>query len=168
MDEILLHENKKVITAKEAPENIQSDFDENNLYQIENMSLEDTNEKIEWRKHTFERELKNKYGIENLNYITRIYDKKVNKIAECNLLHDIINPTKCNKNFNSHYSTIIHRCMNTRRCREKFKYFFILLYSGCSPTIVTGRLVEKYILKKILWRSGTHKLEILLLVLRLK
>ena len=39
--------DKKVIAVKEAPENIQSDFDENNLYQIENMSIEDTNEKIE-------------------------------------------------------------------------------------------------------------------------
>ena len=57
MDEILLHENKKVITAKEAPENIQSDFDENNLYQIENMSLEDTKEKLEWRKRALEYKL---------------------------------------------------------------------------------------------------------------
>ena len=34
------------------------------------------------------------YVIENLNDMTRINDKEVHKIAECNLLHDIINPTK--------------------------------------------------------------------------
>ena len=40
--------------------------------------------------------------------MTRIHDKEVNKIAECNLLHDIINPPKHTKNLNSHYSPIIH------------------------------------------------------------
>ena len=40
-DEILLHENRKVSAAKEAPENIESYFDDNGLYQIENMSLGD-------------------------------------------------------------------------------------------------------------------------------
>ena len=29
--------------------------------------------------------------------MTRIHDNEVNKIAECNLLHDISNPPKCNK-----------------------------------------------------------------------
>ena len=47
MDEILLHENKKASAVKEAPENIESDFDENKLYQIDNMSLEYTKETLE-------------------------------------------------------------------------------------------------------------------------
>ena len=45
--------------------------------------------------------------------MTRIYDNEVNNISECNLLHDIINPPKLTKNLNSHYSPIIHGCMNT-------------------------------------------------------
>ena len=38
-----------------------------------------------------------KYGIENWNDMRRINEKEVNKIAECYLLHDIINPPKRNK-----------------------------------------------------------------------
>ena len=47
--------------------------------------------------------------------MTRIYDKEVNRIAEFNLLHDIINPPKCTKTSNYHYSPILHGCMNTRK-----------------------------------------------------
>ena len=43
----------------------------------------------------------------------------------------------------SHYSTIIHGCMNTRKGKAKFKDFRILLDSGYSSTIVMGRIVEK-------------------------
>ena len=46
VDEILLHENKKVSAAKEAPEFLESDNDENELYHIYNISLCDTKEKI--------------------------------------------------------------------------------------------------------------------------
>ena len=53
----------------------------------------------------------------------RIHDKEVNKIAECNLLHDIINLPKCAKILNRYYSHIIHGCMNTRHDREFFKKF---------------------------------------------
>ena len=42
--EILLHETKKVSAAKEAPEFLESGYDENELYQVENMSLENTKE----------------------------------------------------------------------------------------------------------------------------
>ena len=54
VDEILLHETQKVSDAKGAPEFLDSDFDQNNLYRVEKMSLEDTKEKLEWYKHTFE------------------------------------------------------------------------------------------------------------------
>ena len=40
-----------------------SDYDDNNLYQIDKMSLEETKKKLEWRKHAFEYENKNPYGI---------------------------------------------------------------------------------------------------------
>ena len=53
------------------------------------MSLEGTRDKLEWLKRAFECELKNTYGIENWNDMSRIHDEEVNKIAECNLLHDI-------------------------------------------------------------------------------
>ena len=63
----------------------------------------------------FECKQKNPYRIENRNDMTHIHDKEVNKIAECNLIHDIINPSKNAKNVNSHYSPILHGCMNTKK-----------------------------------------------------
>ena len=79
MDEILLHEIQKLSVAKEAPELLEYDYDENELYQVENMSLEETKEKIEWLKYAFEFKQKNTYGIENKNDMTRIHDNKVKK-----------------------------------------------------------------------------------------
>ena len=74
--------------------------------------------------------------------MTRIHDNKVNKISEYNLLHDIINPPKFSKKLSSHYSPILHGCMNTRKCEAKFKKFWILLVKGCSSTNLMGRVVE--------------------------
>ena len=65
-----------------------------------------------------------------------IHDDEVNNISECNLLHDIINPPKRAKNINSHYSPILHGCMNIRKGISKFKNFLILLNSVFSSTIV--------------------------------
>ena len=39
---------------KKAPENVESGFYDNELYQIDNMSLEETKEKLEWRNGAFE------------------------------------------------------------------------------------------------------------------
>ena len=72
-----------------------------------------------------------------------IHDNEVNKIAECNLLHNIINHPRGNKILNIHYSRTLHGCMNTRHGREKFKNFRNILYIVCSSTIVMGGLVEK-------------------------
>ena len=58
------------------------------------MSLDEKKEKTEWRKGEFESELKNTYYIESQNGMACIYGNKVNKKDECNLLHDILNPTK--------------------------------------------------------------------------
>ena len=38
---------------------------------------------------------------------------------------------------------ILHVCMNTRSGREEFKNFWIILDSGSSSTIVTGKLTSK-------------------------
>ena len=74
--------------------------------------------------------------------MTRIHNNEVNNIAECNLLHDIINPPKRAKILNIHYSHILHGCMNTRKGKEKFKNFPIILENGCTSTIVMGRIVK--------------------------
>ena len=42
VDEIILHETKKVSAAREAPECLESDYDEDELYQVDRVSLEDT------------------------------------------------------------------------------------------------------------------------------
>ena len=49
----MLHENQKVSPEKESHESFESEFDDNELYHIANMSLEYTQEKIEWRKCVF-------------------------------------------------------------------------------------------------------------------
>ena len=72
-----------------------------------------------------------------------INDKEVNKISKWDLLHDIINPPKRAKILNIHYSPILHGCMNTRKCRAKFKSIRILLDGGCSYNMLMGGLVEK-------------------------
>ena len=46
MDEILLNETQKVSADREAPQFLDSDHDENDLYQVESMSLEDTKENL--------------------------------------------------------------------------------------------------------------------------
>ena len=44
--EILLYGNKKISAVKESPENVEYNFYENKIYQIDNMSIEDTKEKL--------------------------------------------------------------------------------------------------------------------------
>ena len=41
VDKILLTENQKLSAAREAPEFLDSDYDENNFYQVENESWRD-------------------------------------------------------------------------------------------------------------------------------
>ena len=82
--------------------------------------------------------------------MTCIHNNEVKNIAECNLLHGIINPPKRAKKLKIHYSPILQVCMNTRKGKSKFKNFSIILDSGCSSMILMGSLVEKFILKKIL------------------
>ena len=47
VDEIQMTEPKKISTVNhKAPEILESDYNENNLYQVENMSLDETKEKL--------------------------------------------------------------------------------------------------------------------------
>ena len=74
--------------------------------------------------------------------MTRMHNNEVNNIAECNLLHDIINLPKGIKTLKIHYSPILRGYMNTRKVKAKFKNFRVLLEIGCSSTIVMGGLVK--------------------------
>ena len=42
----------------------------------------------------FECKQKSSYGIENWTDMMRMHNSEVNYTAECNLLHDIVNPSK--------------------------------------------------------------------------
>ena len=53
VDEILLYETKKLTAARGAPEFWDSDYDENDIYQVEKMSLSETKEKSEQLKRAF-------------------------------------------------------------------------------------------------------------------
>ena len=86
------------------------------MYNIDKTSLDDK----EWCKHEFESEIKNIYDIIIPNGMNCIHEYEVNKIAKCNLLHDILTPSKCKKYLNSHYSPILHVCMNTQKGGAKF------------------------------------------------
>ena len=63
-------------------------------------SLEKKKESVDSSERAFEDE--NLYWIENQNDMTRIQNNEVNKISECNLLHDIINLPKIYKILNIH------------------------------------------------------------------
>ena len=72
-----------------------------------------------------------------------IHENEVNKVSECNLLHDILNPSKRTGLLNIHYYPILHGCMNTQKGRETFKNFLILFHSGFGSTIVIKILITK-------------------------
>ena len=57
--------------------------------------------------------------------MTCIHKNELNNIAECNLLHDIINYPKRAKYINNHYSPILHGCMNTRKGKAEFENFVL-------------------------------------------
>ena len=56
-----------------------------------------------------------------------IHYKEVNKIAACDLLHNVTNPPKRTKNIDIHYFRILHGLMNTRKGKSTFKNFRIIL-----------------------------------------
>ena len=121
------------------------------------MSLDDKKENIEWRKCEFEGELENAYEFEIQNFMTCMHKKKVNKQAEWNLLHDILNPLKRTKIANIYNYPILHGYMNTQKGKAKIKKFLILLNIGCSSTIIMERLIPKKNPKKDNVIQCTHK-----------
>ena len=72
MNEILLNEKQKVSAARKALEFLDSDYDVNDLYLFDKISLEDIKEKLDWRKCAFYYEHNNSYGIE-IETIWRVY-----------------------------------------------------------------------------------------------
>ena len=46
VDEILLHETQKVSDAREVPSFLDPDYDENDIYQVERIGLEETKETL--------------------------------------------------------------------------------------------------------------------------
>ena len=123
----------------EINENIDSEVDGDKFYEIDKLILDEK----EWRKSVFGIKPEYIYDIKRQNSMTCIHENEVNKITKWNLLHDVLNPYKHTKNKNSHYSPIIHVCMNTGKGRDKFKTFWILLDSECGYTIVIVRLIRK-------------------------
>ena len=103
MGAILLQENNKVSAEAQAHKNIESDINYNYLYHIDIIILDDNKEKIELFKRAFESELENTYDIEIQNGMTFIHEKRVNKLSECYLLHDILDPSKLTQTINSNY-----------------------------------------------------------------
>ena len=75
--------------------------------------------------------------------MTCMHHDQVNNITGWNLLHDILNTYKCTKHINSHYSPILHICMNIQKGKVRYKNFRILFDSGCSYMTVMGELIEK-------------------------
>ena len=61
----------------------------------------------------FRRKINNVYDVNDCHDMNNIHDNGVNNISEFNLLHGILNLSKCVKTYNSHYSPILHRCVNT-------------------------------------------------------
>ena len=62
MDGILLTQ-KVNATNHEAPEFLDSDYNANGLYKVDNMSLEETKENLDWSKRVFEYEKKIHMGL---------------------------------------------------------------------------------------------------------
>ena len=118
--DIKVNGTQKLSAAREAPAFMDSDYDENDPYQVDKISLEENKEKLEWFKREFEYVQKNSYEIEKRNYMIHIHDKEVSKIAKYDILHDIINPPKRVIILRRHYCPLIRGCMNTRNGRAKF------------------------------------------------
>ena len=73
VDELHMVKSQKVSAVNhDAPEFLESAYDANDLYQVENMSLVETKAKIELRKPALEYE--NSYVIENWDWLIHIHN----------------------------------------------------------------------------------------------
>ena len=75
---------------------------------LRNISIMSLLFETEISTRVFEIELKNIHCMKSLNSMNLIHDNKLNNIAEFNLFHDILNPSKHTKSINSHYSPILY------------------------------------------------------------
>ena len=89
-DKIIPQDNKKLIVKYESQENIDDEGNEDDLYDLDKMSLDEK----ERRKRAFEIKLKNMYAIKRSNSFNYIHENKVSKRSECNLIHYIQNTYK--------------------------------------------------------------------------
>ena len=113
VDEIILQKNEKLSVEDKTREKINDEVDEDEIYELDKISLNEN----KWRDFAFDSEPNFIYDTKIMNDLNHIHDNKVNNIAECNLIHDILNPPKLTQNINSHYSPIIHGCINTCKSR---------------------------------------------------
>ena len=65
-------------------------------------------------------QLKNIYGMHNIYGINSIHDNDINRIYKRNLLHDILNHSKCVKNTHYNYYLILHGCINASKGKAKY------------------------------------------------
>ena len=89
---------------------------------------------------------------------------KINKdksiINECNILTDVLNPTKLNKSKYDYYSPILQSCMKSRSGTALFRNFQILLDSGISSTVIMSELASKIkpnVLTETTWETQAGK-----------
>ena len=102
-------------------ENIDNEDNDNELYEQDKLRLNEG----KLCKNVFERKLKIIFDIKRPNGMNHIRDNKLTTISERNVLYDILNLSKHTKNGNTHYSPILHGCMNTHKGREKCNDFRI-------------------------------------------
>ena len=119
MESTWLNPKKLSAVNHVATEFWKNDYDDNDLYHLENINLDESKGKMELRKRVFEYE--NLYLIENRAKSIHINDKEVKNIDEFNLLHNIINNPKRYKYINIHCSPILQECMNTRKAEWSTK-----------------------------------------------
>ena len=74
----------------------------------------------------FRIKINNFYDVNVCHDTNNIHDNEVKNIAEFNLLHAILNLSKCVKIYNSHYSHILYGCVNTNREKTKLTNNIIL------------------------------------------
>ena len=68
-------------------------WDRKKLYEREKLGLDESHK--EWHKCEFWNKQENIYDTKSLNDMNHIHDNTVNNIAECSLLHHILNTSKC-------------------------------------------------------------------------
>ena len=121
VDEIILQgkENKKFSMKDETHENIDSEVDEYELYELDKIIIDEKR----WWKGAFESEHKNVYDKNRPNGINHIHENEVNKRAKFNLLHDILNPSKGTKNINIRYTPTLHDVWIHERVNRNLRTF---------------------------------------------